>query len=138
MPTSNLPATTVPWGLLVAGIVLLGLGVIIAIRPARLWAWLAVAFGAILVAATLAFSLPQKASAADTMNLHLHPVYTAHMLTGAKAALTTVGAMGEQMQSTMLPALGQQLGTDQAQLQSFLQANLPAAGGQAVRFEPLP
>jgi hypothetical protein len=144
IPTSNLPATTVPWGLFIAGIVLVVLGAIVVVRPARLWAWLAVGFGAILIAASLAFSLPQKASAADTMNLHLQPVYTVQMLTGAKGALATVGAMGEQMQSKMLPALGQQLGMDQAQLQSFLQANLPAmaAGIQAMpqamgRFQTL-
>jgi hypothetical protein len=144
IPTSHLPATTVPWGLLIAGIVLLVVGAIVVVRPARLWAWLAVGFGAILIAASLAFALPQKASAADTMNLHLQPVYTAQMLTGAKGALTTVGAMGEQMQSKMLPALAQQLGMDQAHLQSFLQANLPAmaAGIQAMpqamgRFQTL-
>ena|SRR6266511_408947 len=126
IPTSNLPATTIPWGLLVAGIVLLAVGIVVAIRPGRLVAGLAVALGALLIAVPLAISLPQKASAADTMNDHLQPVYTAEMLTGAKSALTTVGAMGEQMQTKMLPDLGQQLGMDQQQLQAFFAENLPA------------
>jgi hypothetical protein len=135
IPTSNLPATTVPWGLLAAGIVLLGLGLLMAIRPTRLWAGLAVAVGAALLVASVAFSLPGKASAADTMNSHLKPVYTAHMLTGAKGALTVVGAMGQEMQTKMLPALGQQLGMDQAQLQGFLGQNLPAMSA-GIRIMP--
>lgn len=126
IPTSNLPATTVPWGLLAAGILFLAFGLLIAVRPVRLWSWLAVAFGAVLIVASLAFSLPQKASAADTMNQHLKPVYTEQMLTGAKGALTVVGAMGAEMQTKMLPALGQQLGMDPAQLNGFFQQNLPA------------
>ena len=126
IPTSNLPATTVPWGLLAAGIVLLGLGLLMAVRPTRLWAGLAVAVGASLLVGSLALSLPGKASASDTMNNHLKPVYTAQMLTGAKGALTVVGAMGQEMQTKMLPALGRQLGMDQAQLQGFLTQNLPA------------
>jgi len=134
IPTSNLPATTVPWGLLAAGIVLLGLGLLMAARPTRLWAGLAVAVGASLLVGSLALSLPGKASASDTMNSHLKPVYTAHMLTAAKGALTVVGAMGQEMQTKMLPGLGQQLGVDQGQLQGFLGQNLPAmaAGIQAL------
>jgi hypothetical protein len=126
IPASSLPATTVPWGLLAAGIILLVLGVGVAIRPVRRLAALAAAFGALLVIVSVAFQLPGKASAADTMNRHLKPVYTAQMVAGAKAALGTVGAMGQEMQGEMLPALGQQLGMDDAQLQSFFRQNLPA------------
>src|SRR5207302_8792698 len=75
IPTTSLPATTVPWGLLVAGIVLLGLGIVVAIRPGRVLALVAVALGALLVVVPLSLSLPHKASAADTMNAHLKPVY---------------------------------------------------------------
>lgn len=125
IPTSSLPATTIPWGLLVAGIVLLGLGVWIFVRPVRGVAIAAAIVGALLVAVPLVLSLPGKASAADTMNEHLKPVYTAQMLTGAKGALGTVGAMGSQMQE-MLPALGQQLGMDETQLNAFLGESLPA------------
>jgi hypothetical protein len=144
IPTSNLPATMVPWGLLVAGVVLLGLGLLLIVRPVRLWAGVAAGFGAVLVIASLGLSLPGKASAADTMNGHLKPVYTAQMLTEANGALTTVGAMGTEMQTKLLPDLGQQLGMDQTQLQGFLAKNLPAmaAGIQTMpqalgRFQAL-
>jgi hypothetical protein len=134
IPTSGLPATTVPWGLLGAGIVLLGLGLAVVARPVRLLIGVAAFVGALLVVVSFAFSLPQKASAADTMNTHLQPVYTQQMLTGATSALTTVGAMGQQIQADMLPAFGRQLGMDQQQLGSFLQQNLPAmaAGLQSM------
>jgi len=97
IPTSNLPAKTVPWGLVGAGVLFIAFGVAIVAHPARIFGWLAVAFAALLIAASVAFSLPQKSSAADTMNTHLKPVYTAQMVTGAKAALATIGAMGNQI-----------------------------------------
>ncbi len=126
IPTSNLPAGTIPWAYLIAGIVLIALGALIILLPGRLWAWLAVAFSALLIVASVAFSLPQKASAADTMNAHLKPVYTAQMVAGAKTAVTTMGAMGQQLQSEMLPTLAQQMGMSQAQLQAFMEKNMPA------------
>lgn len=134
IPTSSLPATTVPWGLLAAGILVLVPGILMLVRPGRFGPVLALVLGALLVAVPLALSLPTKASAADLMNEHLKPVYTQQMLDGAKQSLGTVGAMGTQMQNEMLPALAQQLGMDQTQLQGFLGQNLPAiaAGMQGM------
>lgn len=129
IPTSSLPATTVPWGLTIAGVVLLVLGAAIALQPGRGLAIGAVFVGALLIAAPLAMSLLGKASSADTMNENLKPVYTAEMLEGAQQSLAVVGAMGTQMQEAMLPTLGQQLGMDEAQLQAFLEENLPAMAG---------
>ncbi len=129
IPTSSLPATTIPWGLTVAGIVLLAIGVGLVLRPGKALALAAVVVGALMIAAPLVMSLPSKAASADTMNEHLKPVYTAEMLQGATQGLAVVGAMGTQMQSEMLPALGQQLGMDEAGLQAFLGENLPAMAG---------
>lgn len=116
IPSSSLPATTVPWGLLIAGIVLLVLGGMMILRSGRVAATAAVVVGALLVVVPLVLSLPTKASSADTMNDNLEPVYTREMLDGASGALTVVGAMGTQMQEEMLPALGTQLGMDETQL----------------------
>lgn len=129
IPTSSLPATTIPWGLTIAGVVLLAIGVLMALRPGKGLAIVAVVVGAMMVVVPLVLSLPTKASSADTMNEHLKPVYTAEMLEGATQGLAVVGAMGTQMQADMLPALGQQLGMDEAGLQTFLQENLPAMAG---------
>jgi hypothetical protein len=70
--------------------------------------------------------MPQKASAADTMNQHLKPVYTAQMVTGAKQGLEVVQAMGAEMQVKMLPALATAMHMTPAQLQAFMRANFPA------------
>jgi hypothetical protein len=129
IPTSSLPATTVPWGLAVAGVAFVALGLAIVALPGRATAFAAAVVGAALVVAPLVMSLPGKASDADTMNEHLQPVYTSELIAGANQALGTVGAMGAQMQETMLPALSSQLGLDEAQLQAFLQENLPATAG---------
>jgi hypothetical protein len=126
IPTSSLPATTVPWGLLAAGILLFGIGLLMLIRPEVFGPALALTLGAMLIVVPLTLSLPGKASAADLMNQHLKPVYTAQLISGAKQSLATVGAMGTQMQTEMLPSLGQQLGMDPAQLQTFLAQNMPA------------
>ncbi len=126
IPASSLPATTVPWALLIAGLVLVALGIAIIVLPGRVAPIAAAIVGALLIVAPLALSLPSKASAADTMNEHLKPVYNQALIDGANQALATVGAMGAQMQEGMLPALAEQLGMDQTQLQAFLQEQLPA------------
>jgi hypothetical protein len=126
IPTSSLPATTVPWGLLIAGIVFVALGIAILALPGRVAPVAAAIVGALLIVAPFALSLPGKASDADTMNEHLQPVYNQALIDGANQGLATVGAMGTQMQEGMLPALGEQLGMDQTQLQGFLQEQLPA------------
>ncbi len=126
IPTASLPATTIPWGLAVAGVALLAIGITIVVRPGRSVAVAAIVVGALLVVVPLALSLPGKASDADTMNEHLKPVYTAELIAGADQGLAVVGAMGTQMQEQMLPALGRQLGMDEAALGSFLQDNLPS------------
>ncbi|MGZ8604647.1 MAG: hypothetical protein ACXWX9_07810 [Actinomycetota bacterium] len=129
IPTTSLPATTVPWGLTVAGVALLVIGILIVFRAGRPAAAAAVVVGVLLIAAPLVLSLPGKASDADTMNENLLPVYTAELVAGADQGLAVVGAMGTQMQTEMLPALGQQLGMDEAALGAFLGENLPATSG---------
>lgn len=126
IPTSGLPATTVPWGMVFAGLALVGVGIWMVVSPMRVAAYVALALGAALVVVPLLMNLPSKAQAADTMNDHLKPVYTAELIAGGKAALATVGAMGQQMQGQMLPDLAAQMGMSPAELQGFLQENLPA------------
>jgi len=124
IPTSSRPATTVPWLLLVAGIVTVGVGIVV-LRSGRLGPVLAVVLGAVLFIAPLAMSFPSKAGAADTMNNHFKPVYTTSLVTGAEHSLATMQAMGTEMQTKMLPALSGMLGLSPAQLQAYLQSNFP-------------
>lgn len=123
-PTKNLPATTLPWGLLGIGVVAVALGLYMWFAP-RVGSIIAVVVGAVVVAGTLAMSLPQKAADADQLNSNLKPVYTKSLITNSTASLTTLGAMGSQMQTTMMPALATQLKMTPAQLQAYFVGNFP-------------
>jgi hypothetical protein len=125
IPTTNLPATTVPWILTISGLLAIATGIMM-FKPGNLWAIIAVVVGSGLVLATFALSLPQKASDADQLNENLTPIYTEELIAGATQSLTVVGAMGQQMQTEMLPDLAAQLGMSQDELNTFLGENFPA------------
>lgn len=125
IPTTSLPATTMPWTLAGAGLLIMVTGGVLWARP-RLGATIAVGLGVLLVVVPLSLSLPQKAGDSDQLNSNLKPVYTAELVTQAQGALATVSAMGTQLQTEMLPALGSQLGMTPAQLQQFLGQSFPA------------
>lgn len=133
IPTTNLPATTVPWGLLAAGILSIIVGVMVWFTR-RAGAVLALILGAALVVAPLVLSLPQKAADADQLNKNLTPVYTQTLVDQSKQTLVTLGAMGEQMQTSMLPALATQLKMQPDQLQTFLAQNFPTTASALTSF----
>ncbi len=134
IPTASLPATTVPWATLGAGVLvfLIGAGTL---RSPKAGGAVAVVVGLLLVLLPLALSLPGKAADADQLNANLEPVYTQKLVDNASAALGTIGAMGTEMQATMLPALATQLKMSPEQLQGFLGANFPATA-QALQTMP--
>jgi hypothetical protein len=125
IPTSNLPATTIPWSLFAAGVALIGLGLLI-VRPGKKALALTLAVGLALVVVPLASSLPGKASSADTMNAHLRPVYTQQFVDGAQASLTTVSGMAQEMNARMIPAFARQAGKTVAEFQQGLAVSAPA------------
>lgn len=125
IPTKSIPATTLPWALAGAGLVLVLAGGTMWVRP-RAGATVAVVLGVLMIALPLVLSLPSKASDSDQLNANLKPVYTAALVTQANGALTTVSAMGTQLQSTMLPALAAQLHMTPAQLQQMMTTSYPA------------
>lgn len=125
IPTDDLPATTVPWIILVSGIAAIVVGVLMLI-PGRTWSIVAVVLGAGLVIVTFALNLPQKAADADELNENLTPIYTQELIDGASASLTVVTAMGQQMQTEMLPDLAAQLGMSPDELNAFMGENFPA------------
>jgi hypothetical protein len=133
IPTSSLPATTMPWILLAVtlGAVIVA---IVMLRRARFGAMIALGFGVLVVAGVLALSFLDKAGAADDMNDALQPVYNQELVDGAAGALQIVGAMGQQMQSEMLPAVAEQLQLSAEELNGFL-AGFPAT---AAALETLP
>ena len=134
IPTKSLPATTVPWALMGAGIVVLLIGFLM-FRSPKVGGATAIIIGLLLLIAPITLSLPSKAADADTLNANLKPVYTQTLVTNAAGALATIGAMGTEMQTKMLPALATQLKMTPQQLQTFLGSNFPATA-QALQTMP--
>lgn len=134
IPTSDLPATTVPWAMLGAGLVVFLIGLLM-VRLPKTGATAAIIVGLLLLLAPIALSLPVKAADADQLNANLKPVYTQELVTNAVGALTTIGAMGNEMQTAMLPALAITLKMDSEELQTFLAINFPATA-QALQTMP--
>ena len=125
IPTKSLPATTVPWALLGAGILLFLIGLAM-LRSPKAGGAAALVVGILLLVAPMVLSLPGKAADADQLNANLKPIYTQALVDNAKGGLGTIGAMGTEMQTKMLPALGTQLKMSPEQLQAFLGSNFPA------------
>lgn len=129
IPTTGLPATTVPWGMVLAGALAISFGLLMASRKARVGAIAVLVLGVLLVVAPLGLSLLDKAQGADDLNAALKPVYNAELVGGASGALEVIGAMGAEMSESMLSGLGGMLGMDEAQVGAFLGANFPAVAG---------
>jgi len=125
IPTDGLPASTVPWIIAISGVLAIIVGVML-FKPGRAWPMLALALGLILVVSTVVLGLPQKAADADELNENLTPIYTQELIDGANASLAVVGAMGEEMQTEMLPDLAVQLGMTPEELNAFMGENFPA------------
>jgi hypothetical protein len=126
IPTKDFPAQTVPWGFTIIGVLAIALGVYLFMRPSRLGAILAIVLGLLIVVGSLVLTLPGKSADADDLNEALYPVYTVETVEGAKGALSVIGAMGQEMSASMLPALAQQLGMGPEELGGFLAQNFPA------------
>lgn len=133
IPTKDLPASSVPWALLGAGILSIIAGILIWVTP-RAGAIVALVLGAALVVLPLVMSLPQKAADADQLNKNLQPVYTQALIDQSKQTLSTLGAMGSEMQTKMLPALATQLKMTPDQLNAFLGQNFPATAASLTGF----
>lgn len=124
IPTASLPATTVPWAMFGAGLLVLLIGLAM-LRAPKAGGAAAIVVGLLLLAIPIALSLPTKAANADQLNANLKPVYTQTLVTNAAGALSTLGAMGTEMQTKMLPALATQLKMTQGELQTFMATNFP-------------
>ncbi len=128
IPTESLPVTTVPWGIVLVGVAAVAVAVVMMVKG-RLGAILAIVLGAAVVIGTFALSFISKSEAADDLNEAFLPFYTGELVTQSEGALIVVGAMGQEMQTAMLPGLGEQLGMSTDEVQVFIGENFPATGG---------
>ena len=136
IPTKSLPAQSVPWGFTFLGLVAIGVGVMMLLKGGRTWSLVAVVVGAAIIVGSFVLTLPGKSADADALNEALQPVYTVETVEGAKTGIAVLGAMGQQMGTEMLPALGAMLGMQPEDLNQFLGANFPATA-QALQTMPL-
>jgi hypothetical protein len=134
LPTSSLPATTLPW--IIAGIgalgILVGAWMFVGGRTA---AYVAVVLGIVVIASTLLLNLLGKSSDADAMNDAFRPAYTQELVDQSGQALQVVGAMGGQLQSDVIPAVAQQMQMSAEETLAFIGENYPATG---AALEALP
>jgi hypothetical protein len=125
IPTGSLPATVVPWEIAIIGLLGVAIGLFM-LGGSRKAAIAAVVVGLLSVAGALVLSLVEKSNAADDMNAAFKPVYTEELVTQSQGALLVVGAMGDEMQTAMVPALSAQLGMPPDQMQAFIGETFPA------------
>ena len=125
IPTKDMPATTVPWAIFGAGLLVFLIGLLMLALP-KTGAVAAVLVGLLFLFAPFAFSLPTKGADVDQLNANLKPIYTQTLVSDASAAVAAIEAMGNQMQSAMLPSLATQLKMDSEELQTFIAINFPA------------
>lgn len=135
IPTESLPATSVPWGLVVLGIVFVALGVMMYRSGGRRGAMPTFVVSVLVILGAIVFSLVGKAGNADDLNEALKPIYTAETVEGGFQSLGVVAAMGNQMQNEMLPALGQQMGLTAEEVGAFIGEASPTVG-QALQSMP--
>jgi hypothetical protein len=135
IPTTKFVAQTVPWGFLIMGLIAIGIGVWMAVKGTGLAAIVAAVLGALIVIGSFALSLPGKSADADDLNEALEPVYTVETIEGAKGALAVIGAMGEEMGTSMMPGLGLMLQMDADTLNQFMGTNFPTTA-QALQTFP--
>ena len=142
IPTTSLPASTVPWIILLIGVGAVVVGILMLGTGRQSWL-IATGFGAVVVVLSLLLSFLPKSSAADDLNEALLPVYTPELVANSGQALGVVGAMGQEMQEKLLPALGQQLSMNEEQMAGFLsqfpatEAALGGLGDSLGRFQSM-
>ncbi|MDJ0496670.1 MAG: hypothetical protein QNJ89_02495 [Acidimicrobiia bacterium] len=139
IPTTNLPASTVPWMILLIGVAAVGVAIYMLGPSERAWL-MATIFGVLVVALSLLLSFLPKSSAADDLNDALRPKYNAELVADARQAVGVISAMGKQMQAELLPDLAAQLQMSESQMVGFLgqfpatEAALGGLGDSLDRF----
>ena len=135
IPTSNVVAQTVPWGFFVFGLAALGLGIWAIAGHVKFTSTAALVLGVVVIVATFAMAMPSKASDADDLNAALKPVYTTETVQQAQGGLAVLGAMGNEMSTSMLPGLAEAMQLTPDQLNAFLENSFPATA-QALATMP--
>lgn len=135
IPADGVTPETVPWAILAVGLLMVGFGGWLATRRSRAAAIATGTLGVVVLVATVGLSLQRKAADADEIGRNVAPVFDAQVVAQARGALSTVGAMAEELQSEALPAIGAAAGIPEDQLAGFVADSFPAL---ASALEALP
>jgi len=131
IPVKGLAGTTVPWLMVIPGLLLLvGAGLAALWKPSwsRGVAILGIVVGVGLVVGPLVTSLPAKATAVDQLVGTFKPILTPPGPQKTASYVTTMSAMSAQFNSRALPGLAKQLHTTTPALRQLLAARYPAVG----------
>lgn len=126
VPSKSLPATTAPWVFFSSGVLFATLGALLARRPSAGLVVGTIAASALVLLSALALSLPEKADATDRLVADTKVVFTADQADSARRALETIGGMGTQLQTEVVPAVASRLGVNPGQAVERLGTDLPA------------
>ena len=96
-----------------------------------------VVIGAFMFVLPLATNLPGKSAATGNLMTSFRPHMTDAALAQTAADQRTMAAMGQQLNTTMLPALATQLHMTPAQLSAYLTANFPSVGAGLAQFSTI-
>jgi hypothetical protein len=128
IPAKNISTTVVPWLLLGAGVVIVGLG----IARARISSMVAVALGALMIIGVFAFSLPSKTSAADALNKAMKPYFTQQQITASQQSLAGLNSLAGELTGKVLGAIATAQHLPPTQLIGTFSSQFPALTGAIV------
>ena len=126
VPSKSLPATTAPWVFLGSGMLFFALGALLMRRPSVGVIVATIAASSLVLLSVLALSLPEKADATDRLVANTKVVFTADQADRARRALETIGDMGTELKSKVVPAVASRFGVDPKQAVERLGSDLPA------------
>lgn len=135
IPAQDVTPETVPWAILVIGLLMVGLGAWLFVSRSTASAIATGVAGVVVVLATVALGLQGKAADADEIGRNVAPVFDEEVVAQARGALGAVGAMAEELEIKALPAIGDAAGIPEDQLPGFVAENFPAL---ASALEALP
>lgn len=141
IPTNSQSTKSVPWAILIAGLVALIAGVAM-LGPGRFVPAVATVLGALLIGVPLLISMPAKAAGADRLNASNRALLTTTNADSLRQALATFQEMGTEFQTNLIPGLAAQFKITPAQVLanpvvSAIATSLPAGLERMQTFSVL-
>lgn len=130
IPLSGIPARTVPWLLILPGLLAAGFaGGALAGRASRLRALsVAGACGAVLIVGALICNVPGKSAAVDNLHTTFGPYFTPNGVAHSQRSMNRIGAMVAQFKNEALPGLAKTFKVPTATFAAQLATGFPAVG----------